>query len=100
MILFPESVSLFFRQKLKDDLSQKQNKKKKTKKKKKEIWNFSKMFWKDGLSKTIALKHLSCIIWKDDIFFTQKHIFFFGRIMKDDLSEKIHGNMIGFCIYV
>ena len=42
MILFPESVSLFFRQKLKDDLSQKQNKKKKTKKKKKKYDIFQK----------------------------------------------------------
>ena len=37
MILFPESVSLFFRQKLKDDLSQKQNKTKKQKKRKRNM---------------------------------------------------------------
>ena len=28
------------------------------------------------------------------VFFPQKTYFFFGQKMKDDLSQKIHGNMI------
>ena len=36
--------------------------------------SFFQMYWKDGLSKNIALEHdLSCITRKDDIFFLQKY---------------------------
>ena len=35
------------------------------------------MFWKDGFFKKIALKYdLSCIIWKDGVFFPKNMIFF------------------------
>ena len=63
MILhFPKNMILFFRQKMKDDLSQKEN-----------TWKYGiffkcseKMFFPEK----IALEYdLSCIIWKDDIFF-------------------------------
>ena len=43
---------------------------------------------------------LSCIIWKNGIFFPQKHdIFFLGQETKDDLSQEIHGNMT-FSVYM
>ena len=59
------------------------------------IWYFLRMFWKDGLFKKIAPEHdLSCIFWKDSIFFLKMWYFFFGQKMKDDLSQEIHGNMI------
>ena len=65
---------------------------------KKNIFPFPKC--SDGLSEKIALEYdLSCIIWKNSIFFT-KIYFSFGREIKDDLSQKIHGNMISFlCMY-
>ena len=50
--------------------------------------------------KNIALEYgLSCIIWKDSIFFQKIWQFFFGWKMKDDLSQEIHGSMI-FSAYV
>ena len=68
IFIFPKSIMLFSRQKMKDDLS------------KKTLYG-------------IALKYdLSCIIRKDCIFF-RKYIFFFWRKMKD-FSEEIHGNII------
>ena len=89
--LFPENMILFFRRKTKDDLS---------KKKYLEIWYFLQMSWKDGLYRKIALEYdLSCIIWKDGIFFQKIWYFFFGRKMKDDFSQEIHGNMI-FSVYM
>ena len=45
--------------------------------------------------KEIALKYdLSCIIRKDYISFSENIILFFEGKMKDDLSQKIDGNMI------
>ena len=39
-----------------------------------EIWHFLQIFWKDGLSDTMAVEYgLSCIIRKDNIYFSQKH---------------------------
>ena len=47
------------------------------------------MFWKDCLSKEIALKYdLSCIIRKDDIIFPDNMILFFRHKRKDDFSQK------------
>ena len=58
------------------------------------------MLLKDGLSKEDALEHdLFCNMWKDVISFFPKIYFFFRRQMKDDLSQKIHGNMI-FSVYM
>ena len=54
-----------------------------------EIWCFLQTFWKDGLSKKIALEYdLFRNIWKDGISFFPKINFFFTRKMKDDLSQK------------
>ena len=54
------------------------------------------MFPKDGLSEKIALEYdLSYIMRKDDISFSQKcNIPFYGQKMKDDISQKIHRNMM------
>ena len=55
------------------------------------------MFCKDGFPKKIPLEYdLSCIIRKDDISFPENVILFFRRKTKDDLSQKIHENMIYF----
>ena len=37
---------------------------------------------------------LSCIIWKDGIFFPKKWSIFPGQKIKDSLSQEIHGNMM------
>ena len=82
IFLFPENIILFFRWKMKDDLSQK---------KYMEIWYLFQIVLKDGLSKNIALESdLSCcIIWKDDFFPPPKDMILFSRRkMKDDLSPK------------
>ena len=43
-------------------------------------------------------QYLSCIIWKDGIFFPKTWYFFIGQKVRDDLSQEIHGNMI-FSVY-
>ena len=59
-------------------------------------WSFQKKKKK----KKIALEYdLFCNIWKDGISFFTKISFFFRRKMKDDLSQKIHENMI-FSVYM
>ena len=69
IFLFPENMILFFRRKMKDDLSQK---------KYMEIWYILQMFRKDGLSKKIALEYdLSYIMRKDGISFSRKYDIFF-----------------------
>ena len=61
IFLFPENMILFLRQKMKDDLSQKEYM---------EVWYIFKMLWKDSLSKNIALEYyLSYITRKDGISF-------------------------------
>ena len=56
---------------------------------------FSSNILKRWSLKKIGLEYdLSCIIWKDGIFFQGVQHFFFGRKMKDDLSQGIRGNMI------
>ena len=68
IFLFPENMILFFRRKMKDDLSQK---------KYMEIWYILQMFRKDGLSKKIALEYdLSYIMRKDGISFSRKYDIF------------------------
>ena len=37
---------------------------------------------------------LSCIIWKDGIFFSKTRYFFLGQEASDDPPQEIHGNMI------
>ena len=41
---------------------------------------------------------LSCIIWKDGIFFPKTRYFFLGQEASDGLLQEIHGNMI-FSLY-
>ena len=57
---------------------------------------FFKMFWKDHLSKKIALESdLSYIVRRYFFYiFPENMILFFRQKMKDDLSQKIRGNMI------
>ena len=94
IFLFNENVILFFRQKRKFDLSQEKKKKRKFM----EIWCFLQMFLKYGLSRKIALE---CIFFamSEKMVFPENMRFFFRRKMKDDLSQKTHGNMI-FSVYM
>ena len=89
IFLFPENMILLPERKMKDDLSQKNT------------WKCDDIFFKCSekmVFSKIALEYdLSCIIWKDGIFFP-KIYFFLGKKMKDDLSQGIHGNMI-FSLY-
>ena len=63
---------LFFRQKMEDDLSQKN------------AWKYD-IFFK-CFEKMVFPKK---ILWKDGIFYLQIWYFFFGRKMKDDLSQEM-----------
>ena len=90
MFLFPENMILHLSRKMKDDLSQKNARK---------YDIFFKLSEKMVFSKRVAPGHdLSCIIWKDGIFFPENIIFFFGQEVSDDLSQEIHGHMI-FSVY-
>ena len=90
-LLFPENMILFFRWKMKDDISQKNT------------WKYNIFFKcpkKMVFPKIIALEYdLYYIIWKDGIFF-RKTYFFFGWKIKDDLYQEIHENMIFSVYYV
>ena len=90
-LLFPENMILFFRWKMKDDISQKNT------------WKYNIFFKcpkKMVFPKIIAREYdLYYIIWKDGIFF-RKTYFFFGWKIKDDLYQEIHGNMIFSVYYV
>ena len=44
--------------------------------------------------RTAPAHDLSCIIWKDGIFFPKTWSFFPGQEVKDGLSQEIHGNMM------
>ena len=68
---FPKNMILPFRRKMKDDLSQKNTRK---------YDIFFKLSEKMVFSKRATLGHdLSCIIWKDGIFFQKRDIFSLGR---------------------
>ena len=68
MFLFPENMILHLSRKMKDDLSQKNTRK---------YDIFFKLSEKMVFSKRVAPGHdLSCIIWKDGIFFPENIIFF------------------------
>ena len=91
IFLFSENMILFFRRKIKYNLFQK---------KYMEIWYFLQMPRKDGL---YIKNHAG--IWSFWHYLERWHFswkiwyFFFGRKMKDDLSQEIHGNMI-FSVYM
>ena len=87
IFLFPENIISFFRQKMKDDLSQKTT------------WNYD-IFFKCS-QKMIFPKQshwnmifLVVVSGKMIFFFPENIILFFRWKMKDDLSQKIHGNTI------
>ena len=64
IFLFPENMILFFGWKMKND----------SWKKYMEMWDFLQVFWKDNLSKKLALEYnLSSIIRKDDISISRKY---------------------------
>ena len=53
------------------------------------------MSWKDGLSKKLCWNMIFLVLSGNMIFlFPENMILHLRRKMKDDLSEKIHGNMI------
>ena len=71
ILLLPENMILHLRWKMKDDLSQKNTRK---------YDIFFKLSEKMVFSKRATLGHdLSCIIWKDGIFFQKRDIFSLGR---------------------
>ena len=91
IFLFPENVILFFRRKIKDDLSQKIH----------GNMIFSSNAWKDGLSKK------NCTgIWSF-LYYVERWYFFSGKYYLFSLdgkwkmifSQEIHGNMI-FPVYM
>ena len=85
IFLFPEDMILPLWQEMRDNISKK---------------IYGKMIFCSNILKRWyfqknALEYdLSCIIWKDRIFLAKRWSFFFGRKLKDDLSEEMHGNMI------
>ena len=92
IFLFPENMILFFRRKRKDDLSQKNT------------WKYDAFFKCSEKmifpkSRT-GIRSFFVIFGKIVFLFSRKYdIFFFRRKIKDDLSQKIQGNMI-FSVYM
>ena len=90
IFLFPENMILYLRRKMKNDLSQKNSRK---------YDIFFKPSEKMVFQKRAALAHyLSCIIWKDGVFFSKTWYFFPGQKVRSGPSQKIHGNMT-FSVY-
>ena len=88
IFLFPENMILHLRQKMKDDLSQKN-------KRKYDI--FFKLSKKVVFTKRAAQGHdLSCIIWRKDGIFFPKTYFSIGQKLRGDLSQETYGNMTFF----
>ena len=91
MFLFPENMIWHLRRTMKDDISQKKNTRK--------YDIFFKLSEKKVFSKRAAPGHdLSCIIWKDGIFFPKTWYFFPGQKVRGALSQEMHGNMT-FSVY-
>ena len=89
IFLLPENMMLYLRRKMKDDLSQKNTRK---------YDIFFKLSEKMVFPKRAAPAHdLSCIIWKDGIFFPKTWYFFPGQKVRGGLSQEIHGNMTFLC---
>ena len=89
---FPENIILFFRRKMKDDLSQKNT------------WKhhfFFKRLEKMVFPKKIALEYdLSCTIWKDGMFFPENMIFFLRTENERRSFSRNTCKYDIFCIYV
>ena len=97
IFLFNENVILFFRRKRKFDLSREKKKEKKIHGNMTFSLNVSKIW---SFQKHRTGIYLFCNVWKDGIlFFPKTWDFFFRRKMKNDLSQKTHGNMI-FSVYM
>ena len=91
-ISFSRKHILFFRWKMKDDLSRK---------KYMETWYFLQMFWKDDLLKKIALGYvISCIIWKDGISFPENLIVFLWTENEKWSFSRNAWKYDIFCIYI
>ena len=92
IFLFPENIILFFRRKMKDDLSQKNT------------WKYD-IFFKCSEKMIFPKKShwnmifLVVLFGKMIFLFPENMILFFRQKMKDDLSQEIHGNMI-FSVYM
>ena len=85
IFLFPENMILHLRRKMKDDLSQKNTRK---------YDIFFKLSEKMLFPKRAVPAHdLSCIIWKDGIFFAKTWYFFLGQKVRGGLSQEMHGNL-------
>ena len=89
IFLFLENIILFFRRKMKDDPSQK----------KKNI--YGNMIFSSNVLKRWSFLKNSHGLWsflyyleRWYLFLRKLSYFFFGRKIKDDLSQEIHGNMI------
>ena len=86
IFIFPENMILFFRRKMKDDLKKKIHGNMMFSSNVLKGWSFQKNSYLNMI--------FFCNIWKDGIsFFPKMWYFFFRRKVKDDLYQKIHGNM-------
>ena len=87
IILFLENIILFFRRRRKDDLSQENT------------WKYDisfKCFEKMVFPNKSDWKIILLVVLSGKMIFpfSKNMILFFRRKMKEDLSQKIHGNMI------
>ena len=91
IFLFPEKMILSLRRKMKDDLSQKNTRK---------YYIFFKLSEKMAFPKRAAPAHdLSCIIWKDGIFFRKHDIFPWAESKRRSFSGNTWKYDI-FCVHV
>ena len=88
--LFPETMTLFFRGKMKDDLSQKIHENMIFSSNAPKRWYFQKKLRWNMIFLVLSGK-MRFSFWKID--------FFFGQKVKNDLSQEIHGNAI-FSVYM
>ena len=93
IFLFPENIMLPLRRKMKDDLSQKNNNKK-TKKKHGNMIFSSNVLKRWSFQKELSWGMTFLVLSGRWYFFPKNMIFFLERKVRDDLSQKIHGNMI------
>ena len=89
-IFFPKNIILFFRQKMKGDLSERIHG---------NMAFSSNVLKRWSLQKNLAGIRSFLYIWKDDFFSRKIWYFFFWWKMKDDLSQEIHEDMI-FSVYM
>ena len=89
IFLFPENMILFFRGKMKDDLSQKNT------------WKYN-IFFKCSKKMVFPKKiAIFLISWRKRAFlFPENMIFFYGRKLKDDISQRNTWKHDVFCMLV